>query len=110
MGRYDGSQRCQHIARQGLEEGADTVVITLAFVPRSGVNIHFINRFGDDYIDNTLGYLSKRNTYYLLSEHKLEELEDARMSDMLTDEKEKMLGKLFTDEERKEFGIEINHI
>ena len=44
IGHYDGSQRCQHISRQLLEEGAaDTVAVTLSFVPKSGVNVHMIN-------------------------------------------------------------------
>ena len=112
MGRYDGSQKCQHISRQLLEEGAaDTVAVTLAFVPNSGVNVHFINRLGNgSYIDHTLGYLSKRNTYYLISEHALEELEDTNMSKMLLEVKEKVLSELFTEQERKESGIELSHI
>ena len=111
MGRYDGSQRCQHVSRQLLEEGgADTVAVTLSFVPNSGVNVHMINRVGNEYIDNTLGYLSKKNTYYLISEYTLEDLADTNMSKMLLKLKEDELSKLFTDSERKELGIETSHI
>src|SRR3972149_5054747 len=86
MGSYDGSQKCQHVARQCVETNLGTnLVVTLCFVPRSGVNVHFINY---DYktmkcIDNTLGYLSKRNTYYFVDEFTLHELEDRDMSKML---------------------------
>lgn len=111
MGRYDGSQKCQHVSRQLLEEGnADTVAVTLSFVPNSGVNVHFINRIGNDYIDNVLGYLSKANTYYLISEHTLDELQGINMSKMLTDIKEQILQKLFTQSEMKDLGIETSHI
>ncbi|KKU54757.1 MAG: hypothetical protein UX77_C0026G0004 [Parcubacteria group bacterium GW2011_GWA1_47_11] len=110
MGRYDGSQKCQHVARHTLEEGADTVAITLSFVPKSGVNVHFINRIGKKYIDHTLGYLSKRNTYYLMSEHSLKELRDTLMSKMLENTKEEVLSKLFTKKERKDFDIDHSHI
>jgi hypothetical protein len=111
MGHYDGSQRCQHISRQLLEEdGADTVAVTLSFVPKSGVNVHMINRVGNEYIDNTLGYLSQKNSYYLISEYTLEDLVDTDMSKMLLKLKEEELSKLFSDSERKELGIETSHI
>ena len=111
MGKYDGSQRCQHNSRQLLEEGlADTVVVTLSFVPKSGVNVHFINRIGNEYIDNTLGYLSKNNFYYLISEHNFKDLQGVNMSKMLIKEKESVLKNLFTDKEIKDFNIEIKHI
>jgi len=111
MGKYDGSQKCQHISRQLLEEGnADTLVVTLSFVPRSGVNVHMINRVGRKFIDNTLGYLSKANTYYLMSEHDLEDLQSVNMSKMLTQTKEEVLKKLFTEKEIDGHGIKHEHI
>lgn len=111
MGRYDGSQRCQHNARQLLEEGnADTVAVTLSFVPKSGVNVHFINRIQNNFVDNTLGYLSKVNTYYLISEHSLEELQGVNMSKMLTQVKKDVLSKIFTDKEIKDLDIKDSHI
>jgi hypothetical protein len=113
FGKYDGSQRCQHISRQLLEEGnADTVVVTLSFVPNSGVNVHFINKVNNEYVDNTLGYLSKKNFYYLISEHTLEELQrdDVNMSKMLMNQKENILKELFTEDEMKNHDIRNDHI
>lgn len=113
FGKYDGSQRCQHVSRQLLEEGnADTVAVTLSFVPNSGVNVHFINKVNGEYVDNTLGYLSKNNFYYLISEHTLEELQkdDVNMSDMLVKQKESILGKLFSKSEMEEQEIKNEHI
>lgn len=110
-GEYEGSQRCQHVSRQLLERDPEALVaITLSFVPKSGVNVHFINKMGDEYVDNTLGYLSKRNTYFLISEHSSEELESVDMSKMLAQEKEKMLDTLFSEDELAEMGITLSHI
>ncbi|MCW9054910.1 MAG: hypothetical protein OQJ98_02965 [Candidatus Pacebacteria bacterium] len=110
-GEYEGSQRCQHISRQLLEkDNKALVVVALSFVPKSGVNIHFINNVNGEYIDNTLGYLSKNNTYFLISEHSLFDLEGVDMSKMLVQEKEKMLGVLFTEDELSEYSITLAHI
>jgi len=110
-GKYDGSQRCQHISRQLLEKNTKALVaVTLSFVPKSGVNVHFINNVDGKYIDNTLGYLSKRNTYFLISEHSLSDLDGVHMSKMLIKEKEKMLDALFTKDEITELGITLSHI
>lgn len=113
FGKYDGSQRCHHISRQLLEEGnADTVVVTLSFIPNSGVNVHFINKVDGEYVDNTLGYLSKKNFYYLISEHTLVELQndDVNMSAMLVKQKENILRELFTKDEMEEQDIKNEHI
>ncbi|MFC1732244.1 hypothetical protein ACFL6I_18205 [candidate division KSB1 bacterium] len=110
-GEYDGSQRCQHISRQLLDKNTKALVaVTLSFVPKSGVNVHFINNVEGKYIDNTLGYLSKKNTYFLISEHSLSDLENVDMSKMLVKEKEKMLATLFTKDEITKFGITLGHI
>lgn len=112
-GRYDGSQKCQHVSRQILEDGnAENITITLSFIPDTGVNVHFINKIGGQYVDNVLGYLSKKNTYYLISEHTLEELQesDVHMSDMLFNVKKDILGKLFSEKEMKELDIKTNDI
>ena len=111
VGEYDGSQRCQHISRQFLEKNTKgLVVVTLSFLPKSGVNVHFINNVKGKYIDNTLGYLSKRNTYFLISEHSLSDLEYVDMSKMLVKEKKKMLDILFTNNEITELSITLGNI
>lgn len=110
-GKYDGSQRCQHISRQFLEEDKNALIaVTLSFVPKSGVNVHFINKVEDGYIDNTLGYLSKRNDYFLIKHYKYSEVENENMSKLLIKEKEEILNKLFSEQELKEIGIDISHI
>lgn len=114
MGDYDGSQKCHHIARHRLETGEyEILAITLSFVPKSGVNVHFINKKNSEqgnYVDNTLGYLSKKNTYYLISEHTLKEIQGENMVKSLVNNKEKILNKLFTNKEKKELGINLTHI
>jgi len=114
IGDYDGSQKCQHVARHRVETGEYKILATtLSFVPKSGVNVHFINRKNskqEQYVDNTLGYLSKRNTYYLISEHTLKEIQDDNMVKLLVNIKEKILSKLFTNKEKKELGINSTHI
>ena len=114
MGDYDGGQKCHHVARHRLETGEHEILaIALSFVPKSGVNVHFVNRKNskqDQYVDNTLGYLSKSDIYYLISEHTLEEIQDDDMVKLLVNIKEKILSKLFTDKEKKELGINSTHI
>jgi len=112
-GRYDGSQKCHHISRQILEDGnADNVSVTLSFLPNSGVNVHFINKINGEYVDHTLGYLSKKNNYYLISEHKLAELKkiDVHMLKMLINIKKDILNKVFNAEELKKYKIDTSHI
>src|SRR3990167_2435242 len=65
-GEYHGNQKCHEVARQYLQDG--NLVIALSFVPKSGVNIHFLNKRPWGYIDNTLGYLSAYNTYFKIAE------------------------------------------
>ncbi|HEC32880.1 MAG TPA: hypothetical protein ENI63_01310 [Candidatus Kaiserbacteria bacterium] len=111
VGEYDSGQRCQHISRQLLEKNNEAlVVVTLSFVPKSGVNVHFINNVDGKYIDNTLGYLSKKNTYFLISQHSLSDIKCVDMNKMLVKKKEKMLNILFTKDEITELGIKISHI
>jgi len=112
-GDYDGSQKCQHIARHRLEFDDDITKIALvfSFVPKSGVNIHFINwnkKLGK-YIDHTLGYLSQRNTYVLLEEWFLEDIKDTNMNQLLKDKKEEWMIKLFGKDWNKQFK-EINKV
>jgi len=111
MGDYDGGQKCQHVARHRLEtEECSKLVVALSFVPKSGVNVHIINFGETKYIDHTHGYLSKRNTYYLIKEYELEEIKDENMSKFLTHHKEEMLNKLFTSKERTDLKINLNNI
>lgn len=110
MGDYDGSQRCQHVARHRLEtKECSRLAIVLSFVPNSGVNVHMIN-FNKKYIDHTLGYLSKKNVYYLIKEYELKDLIDVKMSKLLIQYKEEMLNNLFTKKEKVDLGIALNHI
>lgn len=83
MGEYQGNKMCHHNARQKVEEGkSEGVAAVLAFLDRSGVNVHYLNVTDGKYVDNTLGYLSKANTYYLVEEYTKEEVlkMDMRMS------------------------------
>lgn len=82
---------------------AETVAITLSFMPFGGVNVHFINKIKGEYVDHTLGYLSKANTYYVISEHTLEDLADVRMDKLLNSTKADVINGIFSKEE--ELGI-----
>lgn len=75
MGEYAGNNMCHHNARQKVEEGkSEGVAAVLAFVPFSGVNVHYLNLTDGKYVDNTLGYLSKANEYFLVEEYSKEEV------------------------------------
>lgn len=116
MGEYSGNKNCQHVARQKIEENRyETVVACLSFVPNSGVNVHFINGYdtwkGHGYIDNTLGYLSKKNSYFLLKEYSRDEVveHDLNMNVTLNYWKEVCLT-VFTQKEIEKLGIELTDI
>ena len=114
MGEYEGSQKCQHVARQFLEEGrADSVVAALSFIPQKNaeaVNVHFINKKGEVFVDNTLGYLSKDNEYFLIKEFSLKDLENVKMTALLLTIKDETLSNLFSKKELKKFKITTAHI
>ena len=73
---YDGGQRCQHVAMNSLVTKSNNVIVTLMFIPKSGVRIHFLNKRGSVYEDSTLGYLTAYNTHYKLAEFELNDLKD----------------------------------
>lgn len=112
-GDYDGSQRCQHVARHRLEFDDDITKIALVFnfVPKSGVNIHFVNwnKKLRKHIDHTLGYLTNRNKYVYLEEWDFKALEDANMSKLLMEKKEEWMVKLFGKDWNEQFE-DINKV
>lgn len=121
MGEYHGDKMCQHHAAQNVYEGkCEYAVSVLSFTPKSGVNVHFINkmsRIDPDtgkivyvYIDNTLGYLSRKNIYFLLQIYDLKQIEKLNMSKLLTEWKEKALSWVFTKAELNKFGITLSNI
>lgn len=106
MGEYRGNKMCQHNARQCLEEGTAThIVATLAFVPNSGVNVHIMPVINGKVVDNTLGYLSKYNIYYLIKEYYPDELVDVHMTKLLNDLKDKYLHIFFSPKELDKYEI-----
>lgn len=113
-GDYDGSQKCHHIARHRLEFGLKykEMIMCLCFVPKSGVNIHFVNRTHiETYIDNTLGYLTNRNIYFLIYRYFLnKETLNMDMNKLLRGSKTEWIDKLFTKKEQKKWGITTEHI
>lgn len=110
-GRYDGSQKCHHVARQAVETGeADTIAVALSFLDRSGVNVHYLNKIDGEYVDNVLGYLSKANDYWLIKEGTKEDFKDVNMLKDLQNEKIQMLSKLFSAEEILKYDITIHCI
>jgi hypothetical protein len=113
-GDYDGSGKCQHVARNWAEkDGNLTVSAVLSFVPKSGMNVHFVNKNNEgEYIDNTLGYLSKRNIYFLLEDYDNNHLidEDIHMDKLLIEWKEKTLQQIFSPKEVEELKIELTDL
>lgn len=114
MGEYDGSGKCQHVARNLAEKDRSlSVSAVLSFVPKSGMNVHFVNKDKDgQYIDNTLGYLSKRNIYFLLKDYDNNYLinEDIHMDKLLTEWKEKILQQIFSANEAEELNIVLTDL
>jgi len=121
-GTYIGNNKCHEISRNSLTEHTNqNIVVTLSFVPKSGVNVHFIiKNQADKYVDNTLGYLSKYNTYYKIAEFSLNDLKaydhPKGMEYLLMEFKFAFLGYgkhngiLFTTKEREKLRINLSHI
>jgi hypothetical protein len=61
-------------------------------------------------IDNTNGYLSKFNTYYLIKEYFPKDLKDTHMTKLLDSVKDEYLNILFTPKEIKQYEIKPEHI
>ena len=118
------SQKCQNIAfhnayKASLFDRADTrVVVALNFIPKSGVKVHFLNRFvaGDysEYYDEVLGYLVKYNHFFKLGEFTWDELKDydypQGATNLLMEFKHNMLNALFTKEEQEELKLEAEDL
>lgn len=120
-GNYMGNKKCYHNVRNEMEKDSEfgdfKLAMVLSFIPRSGVNVHATLVSGDRYIDNTLGYLSQFNNFYLLQEYTLDELRELdkaaypkHIFDLVKYWKDEMLGKVFTKKEIKDLGIKDNHI
>jgi len=116
VGTYMGNKMCHHNARHFVENGTHAqAAAVLSFVPKSGVNVHFINKDNNVYVDNTLGYLSRFNTYFLIKEYMLADLREldthkSCMYDLLSKHQEEMLGKVFTKKQLKDLEITHDHI
>jgi hypothetical protein len=51
-----------------VEAGEDSIVMCIYFDADNEPILHFLNKKGDVYTDNTLGYWSHENTYYFVRE------------------------------------------
>lgn len=112
---YDGGNKCQQVAfNQAFVNPNANIVVSLMFIPKSGVRIHFINKLNDEYHDHTLGYLTTYNRHFKLAEFKWNELKDyqhpAGASNMLIEFKESVLNLLFTPEGQEKLGISTENI
>ena len=117
-GEYAANHKCHEISRQKMDTNV-SLVITLSFVPKSGVNVHFVNRVLDGnkeskYVDNTLGYLSSYNTYYKVAEFFLSDLTDYEhplgMEYLLMEFKFAFIDLLFTEKEQQDLAVTVQHI
>lgn len=112
---YDGGKKCQHVAfNQAFTNPNIKIVVSLMFIPKSGVRIHFINKFNGEYLDYTLGYLTTYNQHFKLAEFKWDELKEyqhpAGASNLLNELKESVLNLLFTPEEQVKLEVNIENI
>lgn len=112
--KYSGSQKCHQIAFNRASLYNEPVVIALMFIPKSGARIHFVNKHGTIYRDNTLGYLSKYNTFFKITEFKWDDLIDydhpLGAEYLLVEMKLNTLNTLFSVKEQEELGLSLNNI
>lgn len=112
--KYSGSQKCHQVAFNRAYLHNEPIVIALMFIPKSGARIHFVNKHGNTYRDNTLGYLSKYNTFFKITELKWDELKDydhpLGAEYLLVETKLNILNILFSVNEQEELGLSLNNI
>lgn len=112
--KYSGSQKCHQIAFNRAYLYNEPVVIALMFIPKSGARIHFVNKHKTTYRDNTLGYLSKYNTFFKITEFNWDELKDydhpLGAEYLLVEMKLNVINSLFTIKEQRKLGISLNNI
>lgn len=108
MGKLQNLEYCHLNARQALETGeTDTIAECVYILKHTGlVRFHYIEKHGKKYVDNTLGYLSRNNKYFLIRELTMKELKGTRMHEVLNDAKRKFLADLkLTD-----YDIPLTHL
>ena len=102
--------RCQHNAIQQIYDGKmDKAYLCICVDDNSNEPfIHFINKKGEYYIDNTLGYMYKDYTYYIIREVKHKDFRN--MDKLLIDSKELYVNMFSNYMLRKLFKITKNII
>lgn len=110
MGKGMFNCRCQHNAIQQIYDGKmDKAYLCICVDDNSNEPfIHFINKKGEDYIDNTLGYSYKDCTYYIIREVKHKDFRN--MDKLLMDSKELYVNMFSNYMLRKLFKITKNII
>jgi len=110
MGRYQNIGRCTENAFQALHAGEVNTIAEVVYMTTEGLfRFHYIMKNDlHEYIDDTLGFLSKRNTYYLVRDLKMKDIENELPHLLIISSIKNFLGRLFSDEEIKLFELSTN--
>ena len=107
MGNIIYNYRCHLNAVQCVEEGKADEVYLCVYVENDYPIVHFINKKGDKFIDNTLGWTYKNIDYYII--RKISKDEYSKITDILV-QAQRTLTRLYTNSlTRFLFGIKINN-
>lgn len=116
MGKFQNVGYCHINVRQALEEGSSDYGAEAVYIlPNGLIRYHFIEAQRDKkkkftYTDNTLGYLSKDMTYYLIKNFTLRGVKGKEMLKVLEKGKYKFLKGLFTAKEINDFEINYDDL
>lgn len=107
---------CHFNVRQALETGmADYGAEVIQVTKKGLIRYHFIEAYKErwdkfTYTDNTLGFLTKEMTYYLVKRFTIKSVAGKDMVDVMNKAKTRFLKTLFTSKEIKELNIEYGDL
>lgn len=111
MGKFQNLGKCHINARQALEDGSTHEIAACVYLtPKGFLRYHFIEKHGDTYIDNTLGYLSKKNRYFLVATYTLADVEAKDMDEFINESIYAFLDRLFTKVEQDQYKFELTDL
>lgn len=106
LGTIIYNYRCHLNAVQCVKEGKADEVYLCVYIEDKYPIIHFINKQGDKYVDNTLGWTYKKIEYYII--RKINSGEYEQITDVLV-QAQRTLARLYTNAfTRWLFRIKIN--
>lgn len=106
-GDFKNPGYCHINARQALEMGVVSSVALVVYLRRGFLRIHWLEVDEGIYRDNTLGYLSRENEYFLIKTYTKDELANTQMNEVNDNAKRDFLSRLYSKEELETMEFDL---